>query len=53
VIPSLPCIPLLNSHLDFLEAEGCGIYQGYLYGEPLPLADIVRLAREAPLSALP
>jgi diguanylate cyclase (GGDEF)-like protein/hemerythrin-like metal-binding protein/PAS domain S-box-containing protein len=42
-----------HAQRDFLEAEGCGIYQGYLYGEPLPLADIVRLAREAPLSALP
>ncbi|TNF51768.1 MAG: EAL domain-containing protein [Gammaproteobacteria bacterium] len=31
---------------DFLEAEGCGIYQGYLYSKPLPLADIVRLVRQ-------
>lgn len=32
---------------DFLETEGCGIYQGYLYGKPLPVADFVRLVREA------
>ncbi len=32
---------------DFLEAEGCGIYQGYLYGKPLPAEDFQKLVMEA------
>ncbi|HPB75227.1 MAG TPA: bacteriohemerythrin [Chromatiaceae bacterium] len=33
---------------DFLEAEGCVFYQGYLYGKPLPVADFEDLVRAAP-----
>jgi EAL domain-containing protein (putative c-di-GMP-specific phosphodiesterase class I) len=33
---------------DFLEAEGCFFYQGYLYGKPLPVADFEDLVRPAP-----
>ena len=32
---------------DFLEAEGCVLYQGYLYGKPLPVADFEDLVRAA------
>lgn len=32
---------------DFLEAEGCGIYQGYLYSKPLPAEDFQKLVMEA------
>jgi len=31
---------------DFLEAEGCGIYQGYLFGKPLPVEDFLRLVND-------
>ena len=26
-------------HEDFLKAQGCKVFQGYLYGRPMPIED--------------
>jgi EAL domain-containing protein (putative c-di-GMP-specific phosphodiesterase class I) len=28
-----------REQLDFLEQQGCHLYQGYLYSKPVPLAE--------------
>jgi EAL domain-containing protein (putative c-di-GMP-specific phosphodiesterase class I) len=36
-----------ESHLDFLRHEGCSSVQGYLFGKPMPVADVERLIDRA------
>jgi diguanylate cyclase (GGDEF)-like protein len=33
---------------DFLERHGCDLYQGYLFGRPMPLADFLAMAAALP-----
>ena len=33
---------------DFLERHGCGLYQGYLFGRPMPLADFLAMLAAQP-----
>jgi len=38
----------LSEQLDFLERQGCHLYQGYLHSRPLPLSDFRAMLLEAP-----
>ncbi|MDD2050447.1 sensor domain-containing protein [Pseudomonas putida] len=38
----------LSEQLEFLERQGCYLYQGYLHSRPLPLAEFRRLLLETP-----
>lgn len=42
-----------QSHLDFLREEGCDNVQGYLFGRPMPIGDLVRFIEGQKVSVDP
>ena len=37
-----------SDQLEFLERQGCYLYQGYLHSRPLPLPEFRQMLMEAP-----